>query len=56
MLPHCQAFDKNYYEDGESLVGVRKDFGGLEAICNRCGSHLGHVFFGERHTDTNERH
>jgi peptide methionine sulfoxide reductase MsrB len=52
----CQAFDKCYHAGDVCHVGVRKDFGGLETICNNCGSHLGHVFYGERHTETNERH
>ena len=25
-------------------------------FCNNCGSHLGHVFYNEGHTSTNERH
>jgi peptide-methionine (R)-S-oxide reductase len=25
-------------------------------MCNVCGGHLGHVFTGEKFTDTNERH
>lgn len=29
---------------------------GDETRCNNCGSHLGHVFFNEGHTATNERH
>jgi len=50
------AFDKCFFSGGNCHVGVRPDFGGLEIICNACNSHLGHVFYGERHTDTDERH
>uniref|UniRef100_A0A7S2RXD0 Peptide-methionine (R)-S-oxide reductase n=1 Tax=Mucochytrium quahogii TaxID=96639 RepID=A0A7S2RXD0_9STRA len=28
----------------------------VEIVCGDCGGHLGHVFHGERATETNERH
>mmetsp|Transcript_1485 Transcript_1485/g.4795 ORF Transcript_1485/g.4795 Transcript_1485/m.4795 type:complete len:134 (+) Transcript_1485:64-465(+) len=37
-------------------VGVQPDGGGIEIICNNCGGHLGHVFYGEGCTPNNERH
>uniref|UniRef100_A0A7S4HF13 MsrB domain-containing protein n=1 Tax=Prymnesium polylepis TaxID=72548 RepID=A0A7S4HF13_9EUKA len=50
------AFDKCFYTGDECHVGVRWDGGGIEIYCNACNSHLGHVFYGEKHTDTDERH
>ena len=50
------AFDKCFYTGETCHVGVRWDGGGVEILCNACGSHLGHVFYGEKATETDERH
>ena len=50
------AFDKCFYTGDNCHVGVQRDAGGLEIICNGCSSHLGHVFYGESQTETDERH
>lgn len=50
------AFDKCYVNsiktEVDSTLGMRR----VEIMCASCDGHLGHVFEGERMTDTNERH
>eukprot|EP00056_Hartaetosiga_gracilis_P014205 m.239957 g.239957 ORF g.239957 m.239957 type:complete len:202 (+) comp14334_c0_seq1:114-719(+) len=50
------AFDKCY--KGSISTNVDSTFGmrRVEIVCSACDGHLGHVFEGERFTDTNERH
>ena len=56
LLLYRPAFDK-CYEGGivtetDTTMGMRR----VEIMCGNCGGHLGHVFEGERLTNTNERH
>lgn len=50
------AFDK--IVDGGVVTMTDRSMGmsRVEIMCGGCGGHLGHVFEGERMTDTNERH
>eukprot|EP01134_Creolimax_fragrantissima_P006287 CFRG6287T1 len=50
------AFDKCY--EGSIATETDVSFGmkRVEIMCSQCGGHLGHVFEGEKFTDTNERH
>ncbi|KNC76531.1 methionine-R-sulfoxide reductase [Sphaeroforma arctica JP610] len=50
------AFDKCY--EGSITTEIDQTMGlkRIEIMCSQCGGHLGHVFEGEKFTDTNERH
>jgi len=50
------AYDKCFFSGEKAHVVLRGSSDMAEAACANCGSHLGHVFYGERHTKTNERH
>eukprot|EP01125_Pyxidicula_operculata_P009644 TRINITY_DN3163_c0_g1_i3.p1 TRINITY_DN3163_c0_g1~~TRINITY_DN3163_c0_g1_i3.p1 ORF type:complete len:164 (-),score=31.57 TRINITY_DN3163_c0_g1_i3:237-728(-) len=50
------AFDKCYKDSIKTEIDMKFGIKRIEIMCNTCGGHLGHVFTGERYTDTNERH
>jgi peptide-methionine (R)-S-oxide reductase len=50
------AYDKCFFTGDQAHVMLRGSRQMAEAACANCGSHLGHVFYGEGHTKTNERH
>ena len=50
------AFDKIVEGGVVTMTDRSMGMSRVEIMCGGCGGHLGHVFEGERMTDTNERH
>ena len=50
------AFDKCYTNSVATNVDRSMGMERIEIVCAACEGHLGHVFKGERMTETNERH
>merc|ERR1712086_705632 len=50
------AYDKCFFTSDRCHVTGQGPKHHMEAVCSGCGSHLGHTFFGEGPTETNERH
>ena len=50
------AFDRCYAGAIDMRLDVSHEMRRVELTCHGCGGHLGHVFLGEKATDTDERH
>eukprot|EP00040_Diaphanoeca_grandis_P020942 m.111380 g.111380 ORF g.111380 m.111380 type:complete len:236 (-) comp28117_c0_seq2:122-829(-) len=50
------AFDKCYTGSVVTKTDLAYGMVRIEIMCANCGGHLGHVFRGERYTESNQRH